>query len=207
SGGDPRGNGQNPNTFLGKILRIDVSGSASYTIPADNPFVNGGGLPEVWAYGLRNPWRFSFDAATGDLYIADVGQNIWEEIDFQAAGSPGGVNYGWNIREGAHPYADKSSDGAVLVDPVFEYKHGKDCSITGGYVYRGSQLPDFAGIYIFGDFCSGTVWGLLNTDGGWQAKELFQTGSSISSFGVDSSGEMYLLDLNGGRLLHLERIP
>lgn len=196
SANDPQGNGQSLNTFLGKLLRIDVNNGDPYAIPADNPFVSGGGLPEIWAYGLRNPWRFSFDRLAGDLYIADVGQDTWEEVDYAAAGGPGGVNYGWNYREGFHPFAGQPPGDARLTDPVFEYRHGPDCSITGGYVYRGKALPEFTGIYFLGDFCSGKVWGLFQDDSeNWQSQVLFQTGLNISSFGQDENGELYLLHL------------
>ncbi|MGB7537074.1 MAG: PQQ-dependent sugar dehydrogenase, partial [Anaerolineales bacterium] len=152
--GDPQGNGQRLDTLLGKMLRIGVRGD-NYTMPPDNPFVaSQSARPEIWAYGLRNPWRFSFDRATGDLYIGDVGQDTYEEIDFQPAGAAGGQNYGWNIMEGLHPY--KGSASADLVSPVAEYDHsGGNCSVTGGYVYRGSRIPGLAGTYLFGDYCTG----------------------------------------------------
>src|SRR3989304_2132574 len=150
------------------------------------PFFGGGGPPEVWASGLRNPWRFSFDRLTGDLYIGDVGQGAWEEIDFLPAGSPGGTNFGWNYREGNHPYEGQPPTGLALVDPVAEYDHGSGCSVTGGVVYRGSNLPAWQGVYLYGDFCSGLVWGLLhNPDGTWQNGLLFDTSLSISSFTTD----------------------
>jgi glucose/arabinose dehydrogenase len=195
SGGDPFGNAQNLNTFLGKILRLDVDSAQPYAIPPDNPFGN-----EIWAYGLRNPWRFSFDHLTGDLYIGDVGQNSWEEIDFVPAGTPGGMNFGWNIMEGTHPYKGGPQDG--LVPPVAEYGHSQGrCSVTGGYVYRGT-MPEWNGVYFYGDYCSGTVWGLIHSDGGWQNQLLYETGASISSFGQDPAGEVYLIDY-GGRILRL----
>ena len=175
SGGDPNGNGQNPNQVLGKMLRIDVRGKDTYTIPADNPFANGGGSQEVWAIGLRNPWRYSFDRLTGDFYIADVGQNQYEEVDFLPAGSPGGANFGWNYREGMHEYKGNPPGGLSLTDPIFEYDHGQGCSITGGYVYRGSQLPEFYGIYLVGDYCTGNIWGLLrDANGNWGSQLLWQ---------------------------------
>jgi glucose/arabinose dehydrogenase len=190
SGGDPFGNAQNLNTFLGKILRLDVDSAQPYAVPPDNPFGD-----EIWAYGLRNPWRFSFDQLTGDLYIGDVGQNSWEEIDFVPAGAPGGMNFGWNIMEGTHPYNGGPQDG--LVPPVAEYGHGQGrCSVTGGYVYRGT-MPEWNGVYFYGDYCSGTVWGLIHSDGGWQAQLLYETGASISSFGQDPAGEVYLIDYGG----------
>jgi glucose/arabinose dehydrogenase len=196
SGGDPQGNGQNLNTLLGKLLRIDVDGEQPYAIPSDNPFVGKDALPEIWSYGLRNPWRFSFDRLTGDLYIADVGQNIWEEIDFQPAGSPGGVNYGWNLREGAHPFASDLTKG--LTDPVAEYSHDFGCSVTGGVVVRDPSLPSWNGVYLYGDYCTGMIWGLLQTENGvWKNAQLFDTDLVIASFGEDALGHVYLVDYLG----------
>ncbi|HJW89549.1 MAG TPA: PQQ-dependent sugar dehydrogenase [Anaerolineales bacterium] len=199
SGGDPLDNGQNTQTLLGKLLRIRVDGGEPYALPPDNPFINGGGAPEIWAYGLRNPWRFSFDRLTGDLYIADVGQGMWEEVNYLPAGSPGGTNFGWDYREGAHPFTDASPPSRVeLIDPVVEYDHSQGCSITGGYVYRGDRLPEWRGVYLYGDYCTGLVWGLLlGPDGGWQNALLFETLARISSFGEDQSGELYLVDRSG----------
>jgi len=188
--GDPNGNAQNTDTLLGKILRLDVDSGEPYAVPADNPFGD-----EIWAYGLRNPWRLSFDKSTGDLYIGDVGQGDWEEIDFLAAGSPGGANFGWDHREGAHDYEGGGPQG--MIDPVAEYSHPEGgCSVTGGYVYRGS-LPEWNGIYLYGDYCTGMVWGLLQTDGGWQNQLLFDLDITITSFGQDGSGEVYLISDNG----------
>jgi glucose/arabinose dehydrogenase len=204
SAGDPRGNGQSLNTLLGKILRIDVDGGDPYAIPSDNPFAQGGGKPEIWAYGLRNPWRFSFDRQTGDLYIADVGQGEWEEIDFQPAGARGGQNYGWKFREGAHDFDGQAPAGAALVEPVSEYSHGDGCSVTGGFVYRGQALPDFRGVYLFADYCSGKMWAMLKgADGTFETKELFQTGMNITSFGQDSQGELYITDQASGSVYRL----
>lgn len=198
SGGDPLGSGQSTNTLLGKVLRIDVDGGDPYLIPPDNPFAAGGGLGEIWAYGLRNPWRIAFDSQTGDLYIGDVGQNSWEEIDFLPAGSPPGANFGWNYREGMHPYQGVSPEDAVLVDPVAEYGREEGCSVTGGVVYRGKELPAWQGVYLYGDYCTGRVWGLLpEQQGGWQNAPLFDTGFTITSFGVDEQGEVYLVDYSG----------
>lgn len=199
SGGDPQGNAQSLNTLLGKILRLDVDAGNPYGIPPDNPFADVGGLPEIWTYGLRNPWRFSFDRLNGDLYIGDVGQNAWEEIDFLPAGHPGGANFGWDYREGAHPYEGTPPADLELIDPVVEYSlSGANCAVTGGYVYRGQNLPDFQGVYLYGDFCSGVVWGLLSlSDGSWQNAALFQTGTNITSFGQDEDGEIYLVDRQG----------
>jgi glucose/arabinose dehydrogenase len=204
SGGDPQNHGQNPGTLLGTLLRIDPDLNGGYTIPEDNPFLNGEGQPEVWAYGLRNPWRFTFDDATGDLYIADVGQNAIEEINFAAAGTPGGQNYGWNYREGTQPFRGEVPAGLELVDPVFEYTHSEGCSITGGHVVRADHLPEWNGIYLYGDYCNGRVWGLLQSAGGWQSQLLFNTGVNISAFGKDEAGDIYLLDHRNGAVLRLE---
>jgi glucose/arabinose dehydrogenase len=190
SGGDPLGNGQNTETLLGKILRIDVGGGDPYSIPGDNPFGN-----EIWAYGLRNPWRMSFDRATGDLWIGDVGQGAWEEINYAPHGSPGGANYGWNIMEGNHPYNGQPQPD--LIPPVAEYGHQFGCSVTGGYVYRGS-MPEWQGIYLYADYCTGYVWGLIQAEGGWQSELLFETGTQITSFGEDEAGELYFAARNGG---------
>src|ERR1044071_2629463 len=197
SAGDPFGNAQNTGVLLGKILRLDVDSADPYAIPSDNPFGN-----EVWAYGLRNPWRLSFDMSTGDLYIGDVGQNTWEEIDYLPKGSPGGTNFGWNLREGAHDY--NGSAAPDLTEPVAEYSHQEGgCSVTGGYVYRGS-MPEWNGIYLYGDYCSGKIWGLIQQDGGWQSQLLFDLDGTITSFGQDASEELYLLSDSGGiyRLVH-----
>ena len=189
--GDPQENAENTNVLLGKILRLDVDSADPYAIPADNPFGN-----EVWAYGLRNPWRFSFDRSTGDLYIGDVGQNQWEEIDFLPAGSPGGANFGWDHREGAHEYEGGGPEG--MIDPVAEYSHPEGgCSVTGGYIYRGS-MAEWNGIYLYGDYCSGMIWGLINTDNTWQSQLLYDLDVTITSFGQDDSGEIYLVSDNGG---------
>ena len=205
SAGDPQGNGQSLQTFLGKILRIDVDAVSPSAVPVGNPFVNGGGLPEIWAYGLRNPWRISFDQATGDFYIADVGQNTYEEINYQPAASAGGENYGWNFREGMHPYQGEPGEGVHLVDPIVEYSHAEGCSVTGGVVYRGLNLPDWQGVYLYGDYCSGKIWGLLHKgDGAWQNELLFETGFTITSFGTDDVGELYVIDYGQGTIYRLE---
>ncbi|MFN0073829.1 MAG: PQQ-dependent sugar dehydrogenase [Chloroflexota bacterium] len=202
--GDPDRNGQNSQALLGKLHRIDVNGAdpgLPYAIPPSNPFAaRGGSGGQVWAYGLRNPWRFSFDRFTGEMYIADVGQGDYEEIHLQPAGSSGGENYGWNIMEGAHCYpmnARCSQDG--LVAPIAEYSHADgDCSVTGGYVYRGTQSPSLQGAYLFGDFCSGRVWMIRrDASGSWTAELLIDTDHQISSFGEDEAGEVYLLALSG----------
>ena len=190
SAGDPHKNGQNTIVLLGKILRLDVNNGDKYSIPSDNPFGN-----EVWAYGLRNPWRISFDRATGDLWIGDVGQDKWEEIDYLSAGSQGGANFGWSIMEGNHNYDGEPQSGMLL--PVAEYSHAEGgCSITGGYVYRGI-MPEWDGVYLYGDYCSGKVWALILSDGQWQSQVMFETGVTITSFGQDESGEIYLASDNG----------
>ncbi len=206
SEGDPQLNGQNLRTLLGKLLRIDVNHGANYAIPADNPFVKGGGLPEIWAYGLRNPWRFSFDRLTGDLYIADVGQDAWEEIDFVPAGNLGGLNFGWSFYEGMHPYKGQPPANASITMPVTEYSHADGCAVTGGYVYRGAALPEWQGVYFYGDYCSGNIWGLRLANGSAApAKILFTTRVRITTFGVDEAGEIYLADYGSGELLRLEK--
>jgi glucose/arabinose dehydrogenase len=167
--------------------------------PPSNPFVGlSGSREEIWALGLRNPWRFSFDRQTGDLYIADVGQNTWEEVDFQKAGSGGGQNYGWNTMEALACYQADSCDTNGKVLPVIAYGHDQGCSITGGYVYRGRKIPALAGTYLYGDYCSGTLWGLRpDSRGDWQSSVLLASGANISSFGEDEQGELYVLDLKG----------
>jgi glucose/arabinose dehydrogenase len=198
SGGDPQGRAQNLNELLGKMLRLDVLGGEPYAIPPDNPFLAGPAAREIWAYGLRNPWRYSFDRAAGDLYIADVGQNAYEEVNFQPAGSAGGENYGWDYLEGLHPFEGEPPPG--LIAPVAEYAQAEGgCSVTGGYVYRGQQMPELSGIYFFGDYCSGLIWALFrNAAGEWQQQLAFETGFSISSFGEDEAGELYVVDHGGG---------
>jgi glucose/arabinose dehydrogenase len=192
SQGDPFGNAQNTGVLLGKILRLDVDSGEPYAIPSDNPFGN-----EVWAYGLRNPWRLSFDRLTDDLYIGDVGQNAWEEIDFLAAGSPGGANFGWNYREGTHDYEGNAPEG--VIDPVAEYGHPEGgCSVTGGYVYRGETMPEWNGIYLYGDYCTGLIWGLIRSEDTWQSQLLFDIDVTITSFGQDEAGEIYLVSDSGG---------
>ena len=199
SGGDPMGNGQDRRTLLGSILRVDVSESTPeepYQVPGDNPFV---GEPEarweIWAYGLRNPWRFSFDDS-GRLWTADVGQNRWEEIDLIEAGG----NYGWSCREGLHDFQrGPGCDSTVLAPPVWEYpRSGGNCSVTGGYVYRG-EVPSLAGAYVYGDFCSGRIWGLrVEGDSVTDHALLVESGLSITSFGEDVAGELYVLSRNEG---------
>ena len=198
SQGDPNGNGQNTQALLGKILRIDVSTAGqAYTAPPDNPLQSNGGRAEVWAYGLRNPWRFSFDRTTGDLYIADVGQDTYEEIDYQPAGDKGGQNYGWNLYEGFEPYKGGGAT-AGLTMPAYAYSHALGCSITGGYVYRGKNIPALAGAYLYADYCTGHLWSLQRgSDGKWGNTLLAELGQGISSFGEDAQGELYAVALRG----------
>jgi glucose/arabinose dehydrogenase len=196
SEGDPNKNGQNKNVLLGKILRIDVDHGNPYAIPVSNPFVNGDGKAEIWAYGLRNPWRFSFDHPSGNLYIADVGQDLWEEVDVVPSNA-GGLNFGWNYYEGMHPYAGNPPAGVNFTFPVMEYSHAVGgCAIIGGYVYRGA-ITELQGIYFYGDDCSGKIWGLIHSNNGWQSQVLFETGANITTFGQDPSGELYFADRRG----------
>lgn len=225
-GGDPDENAQDLGSLLGKILRIDVgahttviatpgpfriflpfitSGNGSlYNIPADNPFVSDPqARDEIWASGLRNPWRFSFDRQTGDLWIGDVGQGSWEEIDYQPVTSPGGENYGWDCREGAHDYEfDSSCEGLVFVDPIFEYGQSGCQAVTGGYVYRGSAYPALEGIYFFADFCNGRIWGTQDDEMTWATQELITGSCNISSFGEDEAGELYIT-CRGGQIYQI----
>jgi glucose/arabinose dehydrogenase len=191
SGGDPRGNGQNTDVLLGKILRIDVSGGGgSYAIPPDNPFANGGGRGEVWAYGLRNPWRITFDSANSELWAADVGQGEIEEIDRIEKGG----NYGWNIMEGPQCFRASTCDQSGLIPPRASYGHETgSCSVTGGYVYHGDALPELDGWYIYGDYCSGLLWGFDASSDTSEPVLLSETGLTITSFAVDPAGELYLV--------------
>lgn len=195
SAGDPQGHAQNTATLLGAILRIDVDGARPYRIPPDNPLVGAEGKGEIFAWGLRNPWRFSFDRLSGALWAADVGQNRWEEIDRVEKGK----NYGWSIREGLSCYREPGCDRADLADPVAVYGHDRGCSVTGGYVYRGRALKELQGIYLFGDYCSGRVWG-IPADAKKPAEPvlLLESGLSISSFAEGSDGELYILDYSKG---------
>ncbi|HVE65488.1 MAG TPA: PQQ-dependent sugar dehydrogenase [Thermoanaerobaculia bacterium] len=208
---DPMCAGQRDDTLLGKMLRIDVDASAGappfYGIPPDNPFAAAGGpRDEIWAKGLRNPWRFSFDRATGDLYIGDVGQGSREEIDFQAAGSPGGENYAWKMMEGTLcnggtsgcPSAVPACNGPALTPPILEYSHSSgDCSVTGGYVYRGRLYPRLTGTYFYGDYCSGRIWGGTRSGAVWTARLFAQRASNLTTFGEDAAGELYLATEGG----------
>jgi glucose/arabinose dehydrogenase len=199
SGGDPLRNGQSLSTLLGKMLRIDPrpSGGAAYSVPPDNPFVGRPGIrPEIWAYGLRNPWRYSFDRLTGDLWIGDVGQTSWEEIDFQPGGSAGGQNYGWSRMEGSHLF-----NGPALPDqaaPIYEYSHNVGgCAVTGGYVYRGSAIPWLVGAYLFADYCRGQIMALRRDGNGVSVRSPGIQSGALASFGQDQSGELYVLSLSG----------
>lgn len=210
SADDPEGHGQNPRTLLGSMLRIDVDngdGGVNYAVPADNPFAtNGNWLSEIWAIGLRNPWRFSFDRLTGDLFIADVGQNRYEEVSFVPAGSSGDLNFGWNITEGLHCFFSDSCDTSTFVEPIAEVDHasGGHCSITGGYVYRGSQFPTLEGNYFYADYCSGVVWSLFQQAGNeWVSTQVLESGFTVSTFGEDAAGEVYLADHNGGGIYQI----
>ncbi len=218
SGGDPNNRAQDRTKLLGKMLRIDVDGASqksrgviekcglvqNYDIPLDNPFVgDGNACDEIWAYGLRNPWRFSFDRATGALFIGDVGQNMWEEIDFQPASSTGGENYGWRCYEGTHEYNTTGCSGP-FVDPIIEYSHsGGRCSVTGGYAYRGHGISGFDGTYIYGEYCTGEIW-FATPGGGWSSVLWSNTDLGISTFGEDEDGEIYVADLFGGTVSRFE---
>ena len=202
SGGDPDGHGQNLSTLLGTLLRIDIDGGAPYSVPSDNPFVGlPGALPEIWAYGLRNPWRFSFDRENGDLWIGDVGQREAEEISFQSAAADDGLNYGWNALEGSRCYVTTPCDPAGTTLPVYEYSHTDGCSVTGGYVYRGSLLSALTGRYFFADFCGGWVRSFRLSGTGVtdlvDHTPAFGQVPNISSFGEDASGELYVVSLGG----------
>lgn len=208
--GGNSGPAQDLNQLLGKILRIDIDNGSPYAIPADNPFVGVAGIrPEIWAYGLRNPWRMSFDRATGDLLIADVGQNRFEEINFQAAASPGGENYGWPFMEGNSCFQPSSNcnDGSLTL-PILEYTHAAgNCSITGGYRYRGSTFPQLNGVYFHGDVCSGRIWGGdTDINGSWDSRILLDTTFSITTFGEDESGEVYMAAHGAGILFRINQI-
>ncbi len=216
SGGDPQGNGQSLGTLLGKMLRLDVDAASPYAVPSDNPFVGrAGARGEIWSYGLRNPWRFSFDSETGDMWIGDVGQDAWEEADYEPAGH-GGLNYGWNRMEGKHCFPPSSScNPAGLVLPVAEYDHRAGCSITGGYVYRGAALSELRGTYFYGDYCTGIVRSLQLVGSNpaeerdWTSALRTRSGGAmdgLSSFGEDSKGELYLV-LLGGEIYRLTRRP
>ena len=205
-GGDTYHNGQDTTTLLGKILRIHVTAGGPYTIPADNPFVGDPNYrDEIWAFGLRNPWRFSFDSATGDLYIGDVGQGAWEEIDVQPAASSGGENYGWPIMEGLVCYNADSCNQTGLTLPVTVYDHSNDCSVTGGFVLH-SRKPGQAPVYLYSDYCSGDVRALQRNGNEWATTTLFDSGQFVTSFGMDEDGDIYLLG-NGGTVARFVEQP
>jgi len=214
-GGDPAENGQNINTLLGKILRFNVDGddfpadpNRNYSIPAGNPFAGAtAGADEVWHFGMRNPWHFSFDSLTGDLFIGDVGQNAFEEIDRQPAGGAGGTNYGWDCREGAHNYSDTNGDmnvncgPVVSTNPIMEYDHSLGCSVTGGPVFRNLPLHSMYGNYFFGDYCSGRLWrGVPGGGGTWTRTDVADTAFNVSGFGEGETGRMYFTDLSANTL-------
>lgn len=195
SGGDPWDNARNPESLLGKMLRLDVSANAGTPAAA----------PEIWALGLRNPWRFSFDRATGEIWIGDVGQNAWEEIDVADSRRPAPLHFGWRTMEGLHCYDPRPGcDAQGLELPIHEYGHDAGCSVTGGYVYRGRAIPALAGTYLFADYCNGTVWSLVrDASGKPTVRALLQSGAQVSSFGEDEAGELYLCDHGGGRILRV----
>jgi glucose/arabinose dehydrogenase len=207
SGGDPLLNGQSLQTLLGKILRIDVDGAFApgkqYAIPQDNPFSLPDGLPEIWAYGLRNPWRFSFDRMTGTLFAGDVGQDSFEEVDLLTKGG----NFGWNKMEGSHCYPPgRSCSSAGLIPPIMEYAHDASGgqSIIGGFVYRGTEIPGLVGHYLFGDLLSGNIWaGDQDSSGNWSHTPVLTHNLTVSSFGQDAAGELYVLDYGNGAVLRL----
>jgi len=201
SGGDPMGNGQNLQTMLGKMLRIDVnsqSGGKQYAIPPTNPFANSGGLPEIFAYGLRNPWRFSFERGGTRLFVGDVGQDAFEEVDILESGK----NYGWNVMEGLHCYNPSSGCSMTgLTMPILEYPHSDGEAVMGGFVYKGAAISGLSGAYVFGDYISGTIWKLVESPPGtWTRSTLLSTGRNPSSFGQDTAGELYVVDYSGSVL-------
>lgn len=201
SGGDPMGNGQDLQTMLGKMLRIDVnnmSGGKQYAIPATNPFAGGGGLPEIWAYGLRNPWRFSFERGGTRLFVGDVGQDQFEEVDILESGK----NYGWNVMEAMHCFNPASGCNMTgLTMPIAEYAHSEGEAVMGGFIYKGTAISNLLGAYVFGDYISGTIWELVEAPAGtWTRTKLLSTGRNISSFAQDTAGELYALDYSGSVL-------
>jgi glucose/arabinose dehydrogenase len=202
-GDDPGGRGQSLTDLLGDILRVDVRGGTSYTVPPDNPFVGRtDARPEIWSFGLRNPWRFTFDPATGDLYIADVGQSAWEEVDVVTAaqGAGRGANFGWSVMEGRHCYTDPGCDPSQFTLPVVEYSHDKGCSITGGFVYRGAAIPALQGHYFYADYCQGWVRSFRLQDGQAVEPQAWPTlapGGAVPGFGQDAAGELYVMNAEG----------
>jgi glucose/arabinose dehydrogenase len=205
---DPGSRAQNTFEWLGKLLRIDVDRGVPYAIPPDNPFANGiAGRPEVWAYGLRNPWRISFDRQTADLYIADVGQGAVEEVDFVPAGTGAGANFGWRVMEGSRCTGlggGPACGSTTLIPPVIEYTHAFGCSITGGSVYRGTQAPALFGRYLYGDYCSGTLWSAARDEHGvWMTRQERAAGIAFTTFGEDEAGELYLANANDGTVYRI----
>lgn len=205
SGGDPLGHGQNPGTLLGTILRLDVNRPGAYAIPEDNPFAGGsGGAPEVHLYGLRNPWRFSFDRLTDALWIADVGQNAFEEVNRVDPVTDAGANLGWNILEASHCYAVADCDPDAFIGPISEYGRDLGCSITGGYVYRGAAIDRLSGWYLFGDYCTGLIFGVpSDADELTAPRLLLESGARVSTFGEDAAGELYVADLAGDTIYRI----
>jgi glucose/arabinose dehydrogenase len=197
---------QDEASLLGKILRIDVeSGVSPYSIPPSNPFVHtAGARGEIWALGLRNPWQFSFDSLTGDLYIADVGENDYEEVDFQPASSTGGENYSWPIMEGKHCYGATTCNQVGLTGPVVEYTHADGCAIIGGQVYRGAQYESMRGIYFYADLCKGRIWGLKRGLAGWQSNLLYDEPFQVTGVGADEQGNLYITDFTEGEIMKIE---
>ncbi len=206
SAGDPGNRAQDRGNLLGKFLRIDTeSGAEPYAIPPDNPFVGRENTrPEIWSLGWRNPWRWSFDRETGDLYIADVGQDQWEEVNFQPAASEGGENYGWRLMEGNQCYQNDGCNQQGLEKPVFVYSHRLGVAVVGGYVYRGAAFPKLRGVYFCADYGSGRVWALARDGGRWQNRQVADTRFVLSSFGEDEAGELYITTLNGGGVYRVE---
>ena len=204
SGGDPEDNGQDRNALLGKLLRIDVDADDGYAIPPDNPFADGNqGAAEVWAYGLRNPWRFSFDEDSETLWVGDVGQGELEEINRVPAGEAG-LNFGWNEMEGSRCYEGDDCDTSGKVLPITEYGHDLGCSVTGGFVYRGAEFPGLNGAYFFADYCSGNIWAVdAAADGPLEPTLLFSSERALSSFGLDEDGELYVTDIGAGEVLRV----
>lgn len=203
---DPLTTGQDPSDWYGSLLRISVDGSGAYTVPEDNPSAADDRFaPETWQYGLRNAWKFSFDRATGDLYVADVGQNLYEEVNFIPADEGSGANYGWSDFEGNDPFnATTAPEG--MVEPFFVYPHsGGECSVTGGYVYRGEAIEALEAVYVFGDFCTGRMWASWrDADAAWQTVDFLRAGFSVSGFGEDEAGELYVLDYQNGAVYRFD---